>query len=783
MSTVILTLSFNLEFTQAQAVPTPAADPIDPNPVSQELLISMQPTLITAFTDPVNCNQLTPPVIGIETSKGQSANDMSVLLTNLAATGYSIGSVNISTGPIPACVDVLLVRGLAGDIFLPTPYSAAEGVTLRNWVAAGHGLMIASDFGTHTGNTQPLFQPFGYTLANGAATDSDDFDNTGPLNYWVIYQSDNFTSHPILNSVNTLELLASSWFSPAANAIVTTDNNATANPANMPVLAAFTEEQGCVVLSADSNWMANSGNGYLKANNALAARQMINWLNGCFSLSLQKSASAHTAQPGELITFTIQAANYTTSSLTGIQITDAVPAGTSFVSASNPHTGPDGSGVVTWNVGSLGVNASTTVEMVVQLNNDLANGVVITNTAFVVSSQGPSDSATALVTVDASQPTAVAGGPYQVNEGSTVLLNGSGSSSPNGAPLSYAWDLDNDGFFDDASGVTAVFSAASRDDGVYPVRLRVSNGVLSDVGDTAVTVLNVAPQVSLSATSWQILAGQTVTFTGSFNDPGLLDTHTNSWNFGDSSGSATGSLAQSHQYSALGQYTVSFTVTDDDGGQGEAVHSIQVVESFSQFLPFVVLTICQKVSTPTDVILALDISSSMNKPAETGGTRLDAAKQAAETFINLLNFPADQAGLVSFGSGSTLQHPLSTDSAGLINTLHSLSAAGVTRMDLALVESRQELTGPHHILTNTPVIILLTDGLPNGTTPEAVLAEANVTKAAGIVIYTIGLGSEVNVPLMQNMATSPNHYYQAPTTAELIGIYEQIADQIQCGES
>jgi len=58
-----------------------------------------------------------------------------------------------------------------------------------------------------------------------------------------------------------------------------------------------------------------------------------------------------------------------------------------------------------------------------------------------------------------------------------------------------------------------------------------------------------------------------VSFNGSFTDPGVLDTHTYHWNFGDGL-TASGALTASHIYTRSGVYTVTLTVTDDDGGVG-----------------------------------------------------------------------------------------------------------------------------------------------------------------------------------------------------------------------
>lgn len=115
-------------------------------------------------------------------------------------------------------------------------------------------------------------------------------------------------------------------------------------------------------------------------------------------------------------------------------------------------------------------------------------------------------------------PTTVeAGGPYAVNEGASVLVTASGNDPENG-PLTYAWDLDNNGSFETA-GQSATFSAAALDGpGNYLINVQVtdnSGGMATD--QATINVLNVAPTASFTGTPGTIIAGQSATW--AFSDP------------------------------------------------------------------------------------------------------------------------------------------------------------------------------------------------------------------------------------------------------------------------
>jgi hypothetical protein len=183
-------------------------------------------------------------------------------------------------------------------------------------------------------------------------------------------------------------------------------------------------------------------------------------------------------------------------------------------------------------------------------------------------------------------PTVQTSGLYSVNEAGSVVVTASGHD-PEGGPLTYAWDLDNNGSFE-TLGQSVTFSAVGFDDpSAHMITVRVTDsGNLTATAQAVVTVVNVPPAVgAINALVDPVPVNTAINTSAAFTDPGALDTHTAIWDWSDNSTSVgsvnetngSGSVTGSHIYTSVGVYTVKVAVTDDDGGSGESIFQYIVV--------------------------------------------------------------------------------------------------------------------------------------------------------------------------------------------------------------
>src|SRR5207302_863904 len=101
-------------------------------------------------------------------------------------------------------------------------------------------------------------------------------------------------------------------------------------------------------------------------------------------LAINKSAAASVFAASNLV-YTISVTNAGPSAASGVIMTDSLPAGVTFVSASG--NGANNSGIVTWTLGTLAANTTTDLTLTVTAP---ASGS-ITNVAMVNSPTGDPD--------------------------------------------------------------------------------------------------------------------------------------------------------------------------------------------------------------------------------------------------------------------------------------------------------------------------------------------------------------------------------------------------------
>ena len=153
----------------------------------------------------------------------------------------------------------------------------------------------------------------------------------------------------------------------------------------------------------------------------------------------------------------------------------------------------------------------------------------------------------------------------------------------------------------------------------------------------------------------------------------------------------------------------------------------------------------QNVRTSTegiDIMLSIDVSGSM-LARDFKPDRITAAKEVAASFIS--DRVGDRLGLVVFAGEAFTQSPLTTDQSTLQTLLARIRSGLIedgTAIGNGLATAINRLRESE---AKSKVIILLTDGV-NNRGEIAPLTAAEIAKAQGIRVYTIGVGTEGMAP-------------------------------------
>jgi Mg-chelatase subunit ChlD len=191
---------------------------------------------------------------------------------------------------------------------------------------------------------------------------------------------------------------------------------------------------------------------------------------------------------------------------------------------------------------------------------------------------------------------------------------------------------------------------------------------------------------------------------------------------------------------------------------------------------------------PSDVMLAIDLSGSINDDGGTPAEPLETVLRAASGFAKRLK-DEDQVGIATFATNAFIVEQLSTDRNRVANQVRALRVEpkeerGSTNTGDGLKAGIVELLSERHNKNARKVIVLLTDGKANAPERKDIKPEAYAQALAaeayqrGVEVYTIGLGTSVNTEFLASLATSEKHSYQAVNKETLDEIYRTISQAL-----
>ncbi len=202
-----------------------------------------------------------------------------------------------------------------------------------------------------------------------------------------------------------------------------------------------------------------------------------------------------------------------------------------------------------------------------------------------------------------------------------------------------------------------------------------------------------------------------------------------------------------------------------------------------------------------------------------GANPFDGTVAAAEYFTTLFNPSYDKIGVAKYSTNSASVTSLSSNLSSVKNQIHNLvPPSGSTNIAGGLAAGRLIVDGSGKRANAVKVIVLLTDGIanyvcgnnsayatsdynnlpcsstynPNSTNTSQSHAYSEAQRAANgdIIIFTIGLGNDVDSSFLERLADGGTYgvgacqnsqpgcrYFHAPTTAQLDAAFQAIAEQ------
>ena len=157
-------------------------------------------------------------------------------------------------------------------------------------------------------------------------------------------------------------------------------------------------------------------------------------------------------------------------------------------------------------------------------------------------------------------------------------------------------------------------------------------------------------------------------------------------------------------------------------------------------------------SCVVDIVIMGDESSSINNTEFT---------QERNFILGILNgmpiAPGNtKAGVGFFEDQAVMNFPLTDDQAGLVQDVTDyVDGGGGTDLGEAIRIAQEELVANGRPSVQR-VMVIITDGVPTGSTRENESVNAANARAAGTLIFAVGIGGGINVGILDDIATDPD---------------------------
>ena len=456
-------------------------------------------------------------------------------------------------------------------------------------------------------------------------------------------------------------------------------------------------------------------------------------------LSVTAVGSTASALVGEDVTYAVTVTNEGPSDAQGVSLSDALPSGLTYQSQAQTggptfSLGQSGN-TITDTISTLAAGASATFDFVAQVNGDVSNGEVLSNTASATASTGSSGGASVSTTVYTfGSVTLTNPGTQSSTEGATVSLSISATDSGGGTLTYTALGLP-DGLQINASTGAVTGTVAAGDAAEGPYTVIVTAGDLAYSAQTAFT-WNVSSPVSITNPGTQSSAeggtaslsisatdssGGTLAFTASGLPDGL---HINT-----STGAVTGTVAVGD--AAEGPYTV--TVTAGDG-----TYSASVAFSWNVSGPVTMAPVADQ-SSLEGATISLSLSAS-----DSGGGTLVYTADGLPPGLKINTSTGAVTGTVAAGDADYSQYGVTVTAGD--------GAYGASQSFTWTVNSPISFVAPADQTNNEGAAVSLTVGASDSSGGTLTYGEVglpaglSINESTGVISGTISAGDAAGGP-------------------------------------